>query len=492
MSSLRSFLFNSLAGGGAMADYSHAAKTFRSDGFSNAGKYKFLFHVFFNINPDAGVEVDPRYLSFLVKSIELPKYTLDLKEMNQYNRKQLVQTRIRYNPINIRFQDDNGNEIRNLWRSYYNYYYADGRYVENAYYFDDKYTGTRLASNWGLNAGADVPFFNSIEIYSMHAGEASRITLINPMINSFNHDTHDYADGSNLLEHNMSVTFTSVKYADGYAAGIPGFADSPFYDQFPSSLAGDYAGYVLDPITGNMVAQGLDFNDPIATAAQVAARAAQQQFYYNNPNALKSVSINSYQTDRIVENNNQINNGQYSFPTIAVNDQVTINATNPDVNRQIVGISENDTLFDQRQFIGVFEKNTWQRALEEKGYDPRNINIAAEYIDQGIRSGELSYVTNDAIAQKVAEKFLSDPIAVNQYSAPVYAARNNNFNIPAGSLTSYEPVYEAESWQATLATKGYTPTQIAYAAQQLSKIRLAPGTDIAIIAENIIKQSTTV
>ena len=40
-------------GGPYLRDYAHAAKTFIPNGFANAPKFKFLFHVYFDINPEA-------------------------------------------------------------------------------------------------------------------------------------------------------------------------------------------------------------------------------------------------------------------------------------------------------------------------------------------------------------------------------------------------------------------------------------------------------
>jgi hypothetical protein len=59
--------------------------------------------------------------------------------MNQYNRKRIVQTKIKYDPIDISFHDDNGSgvgtanlggTVRALWKAYYNYYYFDGMHLK--------------------------------------------------------------------------------------------------------------------------------------------------------------------------------------------------------------------------------------------------------------------------------------------------------------------------------------------------------------------------
>ena len=112
-----------------LKDYTHASKTFTSNGYENAPRYKFLFHVYFNLNTDPvyGVPAlanafdrgDQSTIGLLVKNIDLPKYTMDVETLNQYNRKRLIQKRINYQPVRCVFHDDGGDFIRTLWYNYY-------------------------------------------------------------------------------------------------------------------------------------------------------------------------------------------------------------------------------------------------------------------------------------------------------------------------------------------------------------------------------------
>ena len=110
-----------------LRDFTHASKTFRPNAYQYAPKYKFLFHVYFDINSlvySKGLSDGVNY-GLGVKSVKLPNYTFETHTMNQYNRKRIVQTKLRYDPIDITFHDDNGNSIRNMWYNYYTYYYKD-------------------------------------------------------------------------------------------------------------------------------------------------------------------------------------------------------------------------------------------------------------------------------------------------------------------------------------------------------------------------------
>ena len=118
---------NGFFGNDYLRDFQHASKTFRSDNYAFAPKFKFLFHVYFDINkdyiPSAATWPTDANFGLAVKSVQLPKYTVDLTTLNQYNRKRVVQTKLKYDPINIVFHDDNKGLMNQLWYTYYTYYF---------------------------------------------------------------------------------------------------------------------------------------------------------------------------------------------------------------------------------------------------------------------------------------------------------------------------------------------------------------------------------
>ena len=126
-----------------LRDYTHASKTFTTNSWELKPRFKFLFHVVFTLNveeipalrnvPIFQAQNIPN-LSLAVKTVDLPKFTVDSEVLNQYNRKRIVQKGIKYDPINVTFHDDSGDNIRELWYQYYSYYYNDPRqqYISNA------------------------------------------------------------------------------------------------------------------------------------------------------------------------------------------------------------------------------------------------------------------------------------------------------------------------------------------------------------------------
>jgi hypothetical protein len=245
-------------GADSVKDYSHASKTFVADGYSLSPNNKYLFHVYFNLNT-AGIPeladllgTDKEKIGLLVKTVALPTYTIDIDEVNQYNRKRYIQKRIDYNPVEFAFHDDGSDLIRSMWYHYYNYYYHDSGYGYSLaddgsknYAINDIYNNTRFSHDWGysgrgLNSDTKPPFFLDISIYGLNRGNFVEYTLINPIISSWDHDTYDYSSTADTMQHRMTVNYETVKYARGKVAEgekIRGFAHSSVYDTVPSSLS---------------------------------------------------------------------------------------------------------------------------------------------------------------------------------------------------------------------------------------------------------------
>lgn len=251
-----------------LRDFQHASKTFRPDNYTNAPKFKFLFHVYFDINTDIGANFltwdNKKNLGLAVKTIQLPKYSFDLHTMNQYNRKRIVQTKIKYDPVNITLHDDNGGMIRKLWQSYFSYYYKDinqtgdiqptnktGANAKNDINGRTQYDSS-IAGNddWGFigestsskNINKKIPFFRAINIYGFNQHNFILYRLINPMIESFAHDTYSYSD-SGVMEHQMTINYETVKYYEGAIDGrkpdniVQMFGREAEYDRTLSPIA---------------------------------------------------------------------------------------------------------------------------------------------------------------------------------------------------------------------------------------------------------------
>lgn len=275
-----------------LRDYTHASKTFRTNGYANSPKFKWLFHVYFEVNPlltgAAKLIPESELPGLLVKTISLPKYSISTAEVNQYNRRRYVQTKLTYDPVQITFHDDNGGTIRNLWYSYFSYYYNDsnqptGSNISNAI---GKLNQRNLYSpdisgvdQWGLNGDlVELPcnistskpsFFSSIKIYGFNQHNYSLYELVNPIIERFDHDTYSYSE-TGTMENRMTIKYETVKYSQGAMNGanpggvVTGFGDSNYYDTQLSPIARPGANKtIMGP--GGLVDAGIGFVDKLAT-----------------------------------------------------------------------------------------------------------------------------------------------------------------------------------------------------------------------------------
>jgi hypothetical protein len=212
----------------------------------------------------------------MVKTAQLPTYSMTVETLNQYNRKRLAQTKIEYNPVQIEFHDDGGDLTRNLWYNYFKYYYKDpSQKYDNvsstngqlfsmqqsptgfSYNNRDIYDNSRFVNDWGYigeayddgyttvdgSPGGKPPFFRDIRIYGLNQHKFSQYILINPMITDWQHDTYDYSQGGGTMTNRMTIRYETVKYYTGAIGAVRpdtnviGFADPAYYDTIPSALA---------------------------------------------------------------------------------------------------------------------------------------------------------------------------------------------------------------------------------------------------------------
>jgi len=236
---------------GKIFDYSHATQLFVADNYRLQPKYSFLYYVKFDRDDRASTIKNSAHLTEtgqLVKSVSLPKFTIDSKTLNAYNRKNIVQTKINYDPVQITFHDDGDNTVLDFWKDYYDYYYRDGDYrnkfsdvTTSNYQQTHKYHFNNAApmNSWGYSLrdkSNEVHLLKNIRIYSLNRGTFTEYVLVNPKITSFQHGQHTAGENSTLT-HTMSVSYESVLYYYGYVtdSSISGMLNL-HYDRRPSSL----------------------------------------------------------------------------------------------------------------------------------------------------------------------------------------------------------------------------------------------------------------
>lgn len=246
---LSGFLQGVFGADGYMKDYAHAANLYREDNlYDLAPKAGWLYYVRMGINPAIKYGLNKtwqeRFMPFvgiLAKAVDTPSFKITTETLNQYNRKVVVQTKLNYAPVTITFHDDMANATTDLWRNYYQYYFADGRSALNASlrqsrqakaFSDNKYAEGMYS--YGLANQQDKPFFDSIEIFQLNKKKFTSFTLINPIIKDWSHSSLEQASGTKMADSKMTVEYETVVYSTGKASQV-GF-DETHYDKRPSPL----------------------------------------------------------------------------------------------------------------------------------------------------------------------------------------------------------------------------------------------------------------
>jgi hypothetical protein len=327
-----------------LRDYTHASKTFRTNSYGYAPKFKFLFHVYFDINKDLisatqSWDEDSNF-GLAVKSVELPKYQFEVSTLNQYNRKRLVQTKIKYQPISIKFHDDNNNIIRNMWNVYYTYYYKDATQdlvKTNANKRNIYQPSIQGDEDWGfIGEGTDGPtpsnsslgmskpaFFKSIDVFGFNQHNFVQYKLINPIIASFEHDTYAYAE-SGVMENSMSIDYETVKYYEGALDGrTPGqlvkeFGSEKHYDTRLSPIARPGSNASILGQGGLVDAVGGIINDlPQNPLGAIQKLGASIQTFKNPANILKIAKGEALGVAADAITNTPNRNTLFNFPAAA-------------------------------------------------------------------------------------------------------------------------------------------------------------------------------
>lgn len=315
-----------------LRDYQHAGVIFRRNLYRNAPKYKYLFHVYFDINQLAFSRntVQGNNYGLFVHDIKLPSYNVNTQQMNQYNRKRIIQTKIKYDPVTISFHDDNFSQVTQMWEAYYKYYYKDGGIPKvviggvpgnntqnttgaggttttntlsdynNRTTYNDSNTGntdwgyfgeTASGTGTGAGTGGKVPFFKCITVFGFYQNNFVAYSLINPLITNFAHDTYNYDEGNGTMRNTMTIDYETVVYNYGQVQGrtvsdiITGFGLPDTYDNTTSpNLTSNNR---ITPIRQGLRTGGLipGFNMPSSVNNNVInARNAQNVYYQNNQN----------------------------------------------------------------------------------------------------------------------------------------------------------------------------------------------------------------
>lgn len=160
--------------------------------FSNSGynlpRPRFMFFVNFvttNVNQQTAKQI-----SFFCKRVDRINTTYDVQEMNQYNKKRLIQTKMSYGNLNFALHDTIDESATKLIQAYNSFYYGDHEAKNNTSWAQDVVGANfEFTNNWGLKGNQTANnsnFFERIEVYEMFDQNYSQINFINPKLVSVN------------------------------------------------------------------------------------------------------------------------------------------------------------------------------------------------------------------------------------------------------------------------------------------------------------------
>ena len=211
-------------------------------------KTKFLFKVRFNLDPDvinqaasmSGINMLGNInddLTYLVKHIDLPKYTFDYEEVNMYNFRTKVLKMIKHDELTFSFYDDTGNRSINFINAYLQLLMPSARQPFS--------TGTVMGDHgFGFSAadgidtsGRDVLGNNTIDVMRSMVIEQYFLTrdgtlggsardaikvntyeFTNPRLTHFNIEDLDHEKGSEASFVNVGFDYDSLYIVTGQQA----------------------------------------------------------------------------------------------------------------------------------------------------------------------------------------------------------------------------------------------------------------------------------
>lgn len=242
---------------GNLGDARHAARLYTDHTFARAPRTKFMYYVYFELNPQAVRSASWKVrhqleAGLLVKSADLPKISIEHEIKNMYNKKKIVYKDIKFEPLTIQLHDDNLGITNSLYALYYGYHsperfldtgvsHADPGSNQGSPYWRSS-TALSDRGSYGLDqTGSDESFFKSIQIYTLARKSWNGYRLINPRIVNWGHGQVDQTTSNGTIENNMTIAYESVTYGQGVVSAPKGQWPPRFgeihYDKTPSPLS---------------------------------------------------------------------------------------------------------------------------------------------------------------------------------------------------------------------------------------------------------------
>ena len=198
-----------------MAALTDAMKWYNLGGLK-AARLKFHFKVeIYSSQYTAELQSPARLIFDAIRTIELPKYSIETEVANAWNVRQPIPTKINFEPLSISFNDTLDNRFQKFIKNYMDI--ISGNFAPQTQSMRKGFDSFGIKM---LASGKDCPI-DKIVITRFHGSDADRInvqtpsvvTLWRPKIVDVQHDTLDYS-ASEAITWQVSLRYESVTYSD--------------------------------------------------------------------------------------------------------------------------------------------------------------------------------------------------------------------------------------------------------------------------------------
>lgn len=206
-----------------VGDSKRAAKIYNRESQTLYPALSHQFFAAFSINTGAGGYAIQQDLSFYIKSFDRPTVNVDVVELHQYNKRRLVQTGIKYGPVNVSFYDVNNRLLQLLFATYCRWYYGDFSAGKDGTAWDNDIT-TEFKDHiggWGYTINGKDPyaayFFDHIDLYDVSPdGSYVCWRMMHPLVESWTLGTDDYEQHTNQKFVNFTFKHEGIVIKPGH------------------------------------------------------------------------------------------------------------------------------------------------------------------------------------------------------------------------------------------------------------------------------------
>src|SRR5882672_284331 len=208
-------------------------------------------------------------LSYVAKMMDRPKISPKVEELHQYNKRRLVYTGFKGDPVRIQFYDDVYGTAMNMWQDYSRYYFDDFGNMGTAYR-NDIIGGSNFQNKGGFITSSNHPapatdvesnyYFLKIELYHFYLGMYDAYQLINPRITVFDADDVDYENFSPSLI-SMTFNYENLQYVLQRSVGS-GDTLGQVFSEFAKGAPFDGDGIDVSTVSSRPDASTTPWSDP--------------------------------------------------------------------------------------------------------------------------------------------------------------------------------------------------------------------------------------